>query len=87
MSETILKITLADLETARLTCLACKVTIELAAKDLDNMHVKLVCPGCGKPYRTNADDAIARLGKALAEVRQAAQEFSLEFVGKVRASP
>jgi hypothetical protein len=83
MSETILKILLSELATLRITCRACKATVEVPIDSLNRGRKSIICPGCGVPMRSvshhqpDAFDALADAVQGLKKLQDCDAAFVL----------
>lgn len=83
MSETILRILLEELQTARLVCKVCGTVTEIAVKELGSERHIFKCPGCPNAVFQDVDhkiDSLAKLSQAFHELAKQAAVFGVEFV-------
>src|SRR5690242_2587592 len=74
MSERFIRFSLHELQTVRLCCLKCRMTVEMSVDDLVSATVQPVCPGCKRSFR-ESPDVLSKVGDAIRLLRDAKEKF------------
>lgn len=82
MSETVLKILIAELNLVRIVCQHpnCGAVVEVPVEKLADTFKQHQCPVCKTPFYGPVDDHLGDLAKAIAALAKHKKLFNVEFV-------
>lgn len=80
MTQTALRIALAELNTVRVTCRTCQFVSEFSANGLPTLSKMISCPHCGTRWPNfSGESPFLKLHRALHDLSHANDEIGVEF--------